>query len=72
MIDGGANTGNWSLALLKQAVDKKLKKVVMIEPNDDHGSTHQLLHENYPGIVSMEWVALGSQTGTMTLYSNKV
>jgi FkbM family methyltransferase len=71
VIDGGANTGSWSLALLKQAVDKKLKKVVMIEPNDDHASTHQLLHENHPGIVSMEWVALGSQTGTMTLYSNK-
>lgn len=71
VIDGGANAGNWSSTLLEQAVDLRLNKVVMVEPNEDHTAAHQLLHEKFPGIVSTEWVALGSQPSTMTLHSNQ-
>lgn len=71
IIDGGANAGNWSLSLLKQATHQKIEKVVMVEPNEDHAPAHELLHKEFPNILSTEWVALGSEAKTMTLFSNK-
>lgn len=71
LIDGGANAGNWSSALLNSSRDKKLRKMVMVEPNDDHAPTHDLLHKEFPDLVSTEWVALGAEPSTMTLYSNQ-
>lgn len=71
VIDGGANAGNWSSALLNSSGDKKLKKVVMVEPNEDHATTHELLQKEFPHLISTEWVALGSEPSTMTLYSNQ-
>lgn len=71
VIDGGANSGSWSRAVLDLAAGKKIKKLILIEPNDYHVPAHHLLHEEFNGMVSTEWVALGSQTATMTLYSNR-
>lgn len=71
VIDGGANTGCWSRTLLDQAVDRQVKKLVMVEPNNHHISTHQLLHKEFPHSVFTEWVALGSERTTMTLYSDR-
>ncbi|MEM6338708.1 MAG: FkbM family methyltransferase [Pseudomonadota bacterium] len=68
VIDGGANAGHWSQSMLTQASGQRIKKLLMIEPNQFHRSTHHSIQEKFSGIVQTDWVALGVKSAVMELH----
>lgn len=68
IIDGGANAGHWSHSVLDLAREGRISVLLMIEPNESHARSHQALHQTFKGVVSTEWVALGSEPAVKELH----
>jgi FkbM family methyltransferase len=65
VIDGGANKGEWSKALLE--CETKLSQLIMIEPAPVHLQSLGLLVREYPGVV-LETVAVGAEPDILPLF----
>lgn len=68
VIDGGANAGYWSQNMMEQTSGQRIQKLLMIEPNQFHRSTHYSIQEKFSGIVHTDWVALGAKSAIMELH----
>lgn len=66
VIDGGANSGEWSRSLLERGSDR-VSVLVMVEPNDFHSRRHRELQERF-GTGASEWVALGAEAKELDLF----